>query len=131
MAYTRTTWVSGDTPLSAGNMNNIEDGIEALNTDILDVIRTVTYDVTNHTIPAESFNYVSIPFTSPSGFGNPIVVNVRIDGSGTSSAVGQHYCFSYSAYQSGSNLIAYIRNTSSSQAKISVHITVLYVRTSL
>ena len=28
MAYTRTTWRTGETPLSAGNMNNIEDGIE-------------------------------------------------------------------------------------------------------
>ena len=31
MAYTRTDWVSGGTPLSADNMNNIEDGIEELN----------------------------------------------------------------------------------------------------
>lgn len=32
MAYTRTIWRTGETPLSAGNMNNIEDGInEALN----------------------------------------------------------------------------------------------------
>ena len=28
MSYTRTTWRTGETPLSAGNMNNIEDGIE-------------------------------------------------------------------------------------------------------
>ena len=34
MAYTRTNWVSGETPLSAGNMNNIEDGIEELNSKI-------------------------------------------------------------------------------------------------
>lgn len=34
MAYTRTNWVSGETPLSAGNMNNIESGIEALDTTI-------------------------------------------------------------------------------------------------
>ena len=30
MAYTRTTWVSGETPLSADNMNNIEDGIQEI-----------------------------------------------------------------------------------------------------
>ena len=30
MAYTKTTWVSGETALSADNMNNIEDGIEEL-----------------------------------------------------------------------------------------------------
>lgn len=30
MAYEKTTWVSGETALSADNMNNIEDGIETL-----------------------------------------------------------------------------------------------------
>ena len=35
MAYSRTTWVSGETPLSAGNMNNIEDGIEELNSNVV------------------------------------------------------------------------------------------------
>lgn len=30
MAYTRLTWVESETPLSAQNMNNIEDGIEEL-----------------------------------------------------------------------------------------------------
>ena len=30
MAYERTTWVSGETALSAEHMNNIEDGIEEL-----------------------------------------------------------------------------------------------------
>ena len=28
MSYTRTIWRTGETPLSAGNMNNIEDGVE-------------------------------------------------------------------------------------------------------
>lgn len=28
MAYTKTIWRTGETPLSAGNMNNIEDGVE-------------------------------------------------------------------------------------------------------
>lgn len=30
MAYNKTTWVSGETPLSAQNFNNIEEGIEKL-----------------------------------------------------------------------------------------------------
>jgi len=34
MSYSRTNWVSGETPLSAGNMNNIEDGIEELNSNL-------------------------------------------------------------------------------------------------
>lgn len=32
MSYSRTNWVSGETPLSADNMNNIEDGIEEVQT---------------------------------------------------------------------------------------------------
>lgn len=43
MAYTRTNWVSGETPLSATNMNNIEDGIEELNSKIVFEQTTVTY----------------------------------------------------------------------------------------
>ena len=30
MAYNRTNWVNEETPLSADNFNNIEDGIEEL-----------------------------------------------------------------------------------------------------
>ena len=37
MAYSRTNWVSGETPLSAGNLNNIEDGIEGLINTVGDV----------------------------------------------------------------------------------------------
>ena len=34
MAYTKTNWVSGETALSADNMNHIENGIEALDNKI-------------------------------------------------------------------------------------------------
>lgn len=37
MSYTRTDWVSGETPLSAENMNNIEDGIEECQDSISDL----------------------------------------------------------------------------------------------
>ena len=33
MAYTRTTWVNDVTALNADNMNNIEDGVEAVQVD--------------------------------------------------------------------------------------------------
>lgn len=36
MAYTRTQWVEQETPLSAQNMNNIEDGIEELQSTKVD-----------------------------------------------------------------------------------------------
>ena len=56
MSYTRTTWVSGETPLSADNMNNIEDGIEELKSDLAYQVKgsatngntsTVTLDISN------------------------------------------------------------------------------------
>jgi hypothetical protein len=34
MAYVKTTWVDDVTPLSAGNFNNIEDGIEDADAEI-------------------------------------------------------------------------------------------------
>lgn len=37
MAYERTVWVKGQTPLSAENFNNIEEGIEQLNSDLSNV----------------------------------------------------------------------------------------------
>lgn len=38
MAYERTVWVKGQTPLSAENFNNIEEGIEQLNSDLAEGI---------------------------------------------------------------------------------------------
>ena len=40
MAYERKTWVSGETALSADNMNNIEDGIEELNSNKINGVTT-------------------------------------------------------------------------------------------
>lgn len=48
MAYTRTIWRTGETPLSAENMNNIEDGIEdALNKIHLSTVEPTTSDGEN------------------------------------------------------------------------------------
>lgn len=45
MAYTKTIWRTGETPLSAENMNNIEDGIEeALNKIHLSTVEPTTSD---------------------------------------------------------------------------------------
>ena len=33
MAYERTNWINGTTPLNATNMNNIEDGIAEVQVD--------------------------------------------------------------------------------------------------
>ena len=38
MAYERLHWVESETPLSADNMNNIEDGIEELQSQKVDKV---------------------------------------------------------------------------------------------
>ena len=53
MAYTRTNWESGVTPLSAGNMNNIEDGIEELNSNLTPVAWT-SYSINAYS-PVDTF----------------------------------------------------------------------------
>lgn len=40
MAYTKTTWVNGQTPINATNLNHIEDGIESVEQEIPDVKNT-------------------------------------------------------------------------------------------
>ena len=44
MAYTKTTWVSGETALSADNMNHIENGIKNNNQILNSLIFIVTED---------------------------------------------------------------------------------------
>lgn len=66
MSYSRTTWIPEETPLSADNFNNIEDGIEeslnrldaiASNTELLKAIYPVgsIYMSTSSTNPASYF----------------------------------------------------------------------------
>lgn len=43
MAYTKKTWVSGETPLSAENMNNIENGIANAHEDISELNTKIKY----------------------------------------------------------------------------------------
>lgn len=38
MAYTKTTWVNGETPINADNLNNIENGIETNDKKLSQVI---------------------------------------------------------------------------------------------
>lgn len=49
MAYTRTTWVESETPLSAQNMNNIEDGIEELQAQKVDKVSGKALSDNNYT----------------------------------------------------------------------------------
>lgn len=38
MAYAKTNWVNGETPINAANLNNIENGIEAIDNKIQDIV---------------------------------------------------------------------------------------------
>jgi len=131
MAYTRTNWVSGETPLSAGNMNNIEDGIEELNSNVLDTFRVQTFSITNISILSNSTATASANYELPEGFTSLTVLGVRLNTEGTSSGVNAHTCYAFNFYESEGKVIARIRNTGTATAKISAHIIVLFKRTSL
>lgn len=61
MAYQRTTWRTEETPLSAANMNNIEDGIE----EALDVTRHISEQVLDMFYPVGSYYHTSDPDFNP------------------------------------------------------------------
>ena len=51
MAYAKKTWVSGETPLSAENMNNIENGIADAHEDIIKLnTKTTTINPSANTL---------------------------------------------------------------------------------
>ena len=70
MSYTRTTWAAGETPLSAANFNNIEDGIEeamasaaealAVSSDMMKIIGNAFFPVGAIWICNSSTNPASI-----------------------------------------------------------------------
>lgn len=51
MAYTKTEWVSGETPLSATNMNNIENGIKNLESNVNSLLTVTSVTLSNQNIP--------------------------------------------------------------------------------
>ena len=65
MAYEKRTWVSGTTPLSAENMNHMEEGIAAANEGVdklnTDLTRKVIIENITVTIGANT-NYSYVPY---------------------------------------------------------------------
>jgi hypothetical protein len=49
MAYTKTTWVNGETPLNADNLNNIEGGIKDNETSIGNITGKILWENPNPT----------------------------------------------------------------------------------
>lgn len=61
MAYTKTTWVNGETPINADNLNHIEGGIKDNDTAISDMIGKILW--TNND-PAAEFQSQNITLNS-------------------------------------------------------------------
>ena len=63
MAYTKTNWVNGQTPINATNLNHIEDGIESVEQEIPEVKNTQTSSTTK----VYSCDYVNDKMIDSSG----------------------------------------------------------------
>ncbi len=87
MAYTRTDWVSGETPLSADNLNNIEDGIEELNSKSVSMVVLSKIASDPDISLSTSMKIVSCPnlmrVSDSNTFGQTSDGGVRIKASGT------------------------------------------------
>lgn len=67
MAYSRTTWVEAETPLSAANMNNIEDGVQEALSGVQGIISTTIKEMILAAHPVGSI-YMSTSNTNPGTF---------------------------------------------------------------
>jgi len=96
MAYTPTNWVTGQTPLSAANLNNIEQGISDLNSNINDLNNDIAEVDAKIVLEQSNITYTNGWTTKyKSGYAllaayairndasYPIVINQRTDGSYT------------------------------------------------
>lgn len=77
MAYTRLHWVESETPLSADNMNNIEDGIEELQSQKVDKVSGKALS---------DQNYTAAEKTKLAGIATGAEVNVQSDWSQSDSS---------------------------------------------
>lgn len=80
MAYKKTIWVEGETPISPRNMNNIEEGIEAqeaaLDAHKADYVRQPAYATTGGTATAYTATLDPAPASIVEGFSITIVPHV-------------------------------------------------------
>lgn len=84
MAYEKKQWVSGETPLSADNMNNIENGIKDLENQ-LNSLFTTTQETFGYTISAGQDLRVSasdLTIQPPEGYSRIIGIYAFSSGNG-------------------------------------------------
>lgn len=101
--------------------------------NILDLFRVVEYVKTNVSISGNSSYTETLSYTVPSGFTIVTVLKTRFDGTGTTSPQNQSNCFSSNSWVTTDDkkIHVAIRNTTSGNAKITVHAHLLFRRTSL
>ena len=99
---------------------------------ILDMVRVTRFQKANVSISANSTASVEMSYTVPTGFNSGIAVGIRFDSVDTTSAANANYCVAPN-YWVGSDgkLHAIVRNLASSNAKVTVHWYVWFIRTSL
>lgn len=124
MAYTRTNWVSGETPLSAENMNNIEDGIEELNSNLDSLIKFKEYTYTYSLAAGASLNITGQNFglSVPTGYS---VLGLVYFNSGSSLATP-----TYVAHNGGTYTAASVRNTGTSALNPTFRVKFAYILSS-
>ena len=122
MAYTRTNWVSGETPLSAGNMNNIEDGIEELNSNLDSLIKFKEYTYTYSLAQGGALNITGQNFglATPSGYS---VLGIVYFNSGSSFAAP-----TYVAHNAGAATAVAVRNIGSTSLNPTFRVRFAYIR---
>ena len=96
MSYVKTKWYDNQTPLSAGNLNNIEDGIEAVPVDasvgrssIVTKTVNIETDVDSHGNPIDRTNRVYGAFSS--AFGSRNIIDAIASESGVVGGLNEDY----------------------------------------
>lgn len=124
MAYEKTTWVSGETALSAEHMNNIEDGIKDLENQLNSLFKIVSYNI-NYTVAGNATKNVTAEefgISTPNGY-TPIAILRFSTGS------AQVYVRGIIPFGTGAQEIFFMTNTSSSQINTTAYIDILYTKT--
>ena len=109
MAYTKTTWVNGETPINADNLNNIETGVSGVIGTILWTNPDPTADFSSQNIALNSSDYDVLEFVWLGIKTLSIVFSERvIKGHGTQF----DYFQTTSTNTRASRRITYVNNTS-------------------
>ena len=128
MAYTKTNWVSGETPLSAANMNNIEAGIEDLNASLDKFLLVEHYSqvtsVNDPIAPGDNTYYIDFN-TVPKGYAPVYVVGVNTSGNGSSSVRLRGWFMAANGLRAGVKLRS---EASTDITGMTIDVAVLYVK---